>query len=95
MKTRILIIIVVVVCGTFFGMTVSGGAVSYVYNKSWLANDNEIPECLLYASVTLDCAENSEYLNGLFWWSNIVSFGILGAGLASCIMLWKKRIVVK
>lgn len=95
MNIRILTIIVVMACSTFFGMTVSAAAVSYVYNKSWLANDNEIPECLLYAPVTLDCAENSEYLNGLFWWSNIVSFGILGAGSASCIALWKKRIIVK
>lgn len=92
---RTIVFIGIIAISTFFAMILSSGATSYLYNKNWLANENEIPECLLYSPVTIDCAEKTEYLNGLFWWSNIISFSILIAGVASCIILWKKRTVVR
>lgn len=88
---RTIVFITIIAIGTFFAMILSSGATSYLYTKNWLANDNEIPECLQYSPVAIDCAEKTEYLNGLFWWSNITLFGILIAGVTSCIILWKKR----
>lgn len=71
MKTRLLIIIGIVILGTFTA-TVAGSIASiYLYNKAWLASGNDISECMRFAYVE-NCTLGNEYLEGLDFWGKLV-----------------------
>ena len=96
MKTRVLIIIGSLVFATFVALIFGAAATSYIYNKAWLANGNDIPECLKSAATVRNCAQiDGEYLDGLDLWSNVTSFSILITSIVLGVKLYKKKIAVR
>ena len=93
---RTIALIGIVILGTFFAVILSSGATSYLYNKTWLVNNNEIPECLMSASTAMNCPHvDGEYFSGLFWWSNFVGIAILTVGAIFVVVIYKKRHVMR
>jgi len=89
---RTIVLIGIVSFGTFFALIFGSAASSYIYNETWLANDNEIPECVMSPAVDVNCSQNyDEYLNGLFWWSSFVGSIILAVGSMFAVIIYKKR----
>jgi hypothetical protein len=90
------VLIGIIVFSTFFALIFSSEATSYLYNQTWLANDKEIPECLLSAPTVMNCPQtDGEYLSGLFWWSNSVGIVILIMGALFAVIIYKKRPVAR
>ena len=92
---RTIILIGIVVFATFVALFIGGSVTSYLYNKAWLANGNDTPECLMRAPVENCEQTDAKYLNGLILWSNIMSFGILTAGAVIGVILYRKKIIVR
>jgi hypothetical protein len=95
MKCTVLLIGMIIV-NTFMALIFSADATRYLYNQTWLANGNEIPECLMHAFTVVNCPQTDrEYLDGLFWWSNTVEIGILILGTVLSVMTYKRRPVAR
>ena len=78
--------------GTFFALIFGGVVFNFVYNENWLANGNEVYQCVYSSSVGKNCSENyDEYLHGLFWWGNFMGIIILIAGSVIATIIYKKR----
>ena len=91
MKINFLIIIGIVIFGTFAAMVAGSIASSYLYNKIWLASGNDLSECMKFVYVE-NCTLGNEYLEGLDFWGKLVSFGILIIGVVIGVIICKNKI---
>lgn len=69
MKNSVILmgLIGITVFTTLLAMIFVAEGTSYLYNRTWIANGNEAPECLQSAHTVMDCDNTDEYFHGLFW----------------------------
>ena len=94
MKRSIMLVILIgIVVFTTMIALVGGGIVhSSLYNKIWLANGNEPPECMTPNDNIFTCSHtDAEYYHGFYWSSHITQFSILIAGIVFGVKLCSKK----
>ena len=92
-RSIVLVILVMIVVFTTLIALVGGGiAHSSLYNKIWLANGNEPPECMTPNDNIFTCHHtDAEYYHGFYWSSHITQFSILIAGIVFGVKLCSKK----
>ncbi len=71
-----------------------GGSIahSYLYNKIWLANGNDPPECMTPNSNIFTCPHtDTEYYHGFYWSNHIMTISILITGIVFGIKFYRKE----
>ncbi len=94
MKRSIMLVILIgiVVFATMVALVGGGIAHSSLYNKIWLANGNDPPECMTPNDNIFTCHHtDAEYYHGFYWSSHITQFSILITGIVLGVKLCRKK----
>ena len=71
-----------------------GGSIlhSSLYNKIWIANGNDPPECMTPNSNVFTCPHtDAEYYHGFYWSNHIMTISILITGIVFGIKFYRKK----
>ena len=92
-RSIILAILIGFVVFTTFVVLIGGGiAHSHFYNKMWLANGNNPPECMTNYDNSFTCPHTDpEYYHGFYWSNHIMTLSILVGGTVFGIKLYRMK----
>ena len=92
-RSIVLVILVMIIIFTTM-VALLGGSIahSYLYNKIWLANGNDPPECMTPNSNVFTCPHtDTKYYHGFYWSNHIMTISILITGIVFGIKFYRKK----
>ena len=86
------VLIGLVVFTTLVALVGGGIAHSHLYNKIWLGNGNDPPECMTPNDNIFTCSHTDpEYYHGFYWSNHLMTISILVAGTVFGAKIYRKK----